>query len=87
MVSRANYNMSEDDNKKEESAELIDFTVIKLKQIVNDFEDLGMYEQADEVLGALAKYQRGDILIKWQKGMPFIIITEDGKPKKPSKDS
>ena len=87
MVSRANYNMSEDDNKKEESAELIDFTVIKLKQIVNDFEDLGMYEQADEVLGALAKYQRGEILIKWQKGMPFIIITEDGKPKKPSKDS
>ena len=86
MVSRANYNMSEDDNKKEESAELIDFTVIKLKQIVNDFEDLGMYEQADEVLGALAKYQRGDILIKWQKGMPFIIITEDGNPKKPSDD-
>ena len=84
MVSRANYNMSEDDNKKEASAELIDFTVIKLKQIVNDFEDLGMYEQADEVLGALAKYQRGEILIKWQKGMPFIIITEDGKPKKPS---
>ena len=79
--------MSEDDNKKEESAELIDFTSIKLKQIANDFEDLGMYEQADEVLNALAKYQRGDILIKWQKGMPFIIITEDGKPKKPSKDS
>jgi hypothetical protein len=87
MVSLANYNMSEDDNKKEESAELIDFTSIKLKQIANDFEALGMYEQADEVLGALAKYQRGDILIKWQKGMPFIIITEDGKPKKPSKDS
>ena len=79
--------MSEDDNKKEESAELIDFTSIKLKQIANDFEDLGMYEQADEVLNALAKYQRGDILIKWQKGMPFIIITEDGKPKKPSHDS
>ena len=87
MVSLANYNMSEDDNKKEESAELIDFTSIKLKQIANDFEDLGMYEQADEVLNALAKYQRGEILIKWQKGMPFIIITEDGKPKKPSKDS
>ena len=87
MVSLANYNMSEDDNKKEESAELIDFTSIKLKQIANDFENLGMYEQADEVLGALAKYQRGEILIKWQKGMPFIIITEDGKPKKPSKDS
>jgi hypothetical protein len=87
MVSLANYNMAEDDNKKEESAELIDFTSIKLKQIANDFEDLGMYEQADEVLGALAKYQRGEILIKWQKGMPFIIITEDGKPKKPSKDS
>tara|TARA_R100000458_G_C8103234_1_gene129071 strand:+ start:311 stop:574 length:264 start_codon:yes stop_codon:yes gene_type:complete len=87
MVSLANYNMSEDDNKKEESAELIDFTSIKLKQIANDFEALGMYEQADEVLGALAKYQRGEILIKWQKGMPFIIITEDGKPKKPSKDS
>ncbi len=87
MVSLANYNMSEDDNKKEESDELIDFTSIKLKQIANDFEDLGMYEQADEVLGALAKYQRGEILIKWQKGMPFIIITEDGKPKKPSKDS
>jgi hypothetical protein len=87
MVSLANYNMSEDDNKKEESAELIDFTSIKLKQIANDFEDLGMYEQADEVLGALAKYQRGEILIKWQKGMPFIIITEDGKPKKPSHDS
>ncbi len=87
MVSLANYNMSEDDNKKEESAELIDFTSIKLKQIANDFEALGMYEQADEVLGALAKYQRGDILIKWQKGMPFIIITEDGKPKKPSHDS
>ena len=79
--------MSEDDNKKEESAELIDFTSIKLKQIANDFEDLGMYEQADEVLGALAKYQRGEILIKWQKGMPFIIIIEDGKPKKPSHDS
>ena len=79
--------MAEDDNKKEESAELIDFTSIKLKQIANDFEDLGMYEQADEVLEALAKYQRGEILIKWQKGMPFIIITEDGKPKKPSKDS
>ena len=79
--------MAEDDNKKEESAELIDFTSIKLKQIANDFEDLGMYEQADEVLNALAKYHRGEILIKWQKGMPFIIITEDGKPKKPSKDS
>ena len=87
MVSLANYNMAEDDNKKEESAELIDFTSIKLKQIANDFEDLGMYEQADEVLNALAKYQRGEILIKWQKGMPFIIITEDGKPKKPSDDS
>ena len=87
MVSLANYNMAEDDNKKEESAELIDFTSIKLKQIANDFEDLGMYEQADEVLNALAKYHRGEILIKWQKGMPFIIITEDGKPKKPSDDS
>ena len=84
MVSRANYNMSEDDNKKEASAELIDFTVIKLKQIVNDFEDLGMYEQADEVLGALAKYQRGDILIKWQKGMPFVVVDAEGRAKKPT---
>ena len=43
--------MSEDDKNKEEGAEVIDFTVVKLQQMIDNYEDLGLHEQADDVDG------------------------------------
>tara|TARA_R110000851_G_scaffold136614_2_gene272230 strand:+ start:1207 stop:1473 length:267 start_codon:yes stop_codon:yes gene_type:complete len=79
-----NYNMSEDDNKKEETATIIDFTVVKLQRLIDSYEDAGLYEQADEVYTALSKYQAGDLQIKWQKGMPFVVVDAEGRAKKPT---
>lgn len=79
-----NYNMSEDDNKKEETATIIDFTVVKLQRLIDSYEDAGLYEQADEVYAALSRYQAGDLQIKWQKGMPFVVVDAEGRAKKPT---
>jgi hypothetical protein len=79
-----NYIMSEDDNKKEETATIIDFTVVKLQRLIDSYEDAGLYEQADEVYTALSKYQAGDLQIKWQKGMPFVVVDAEGRAKKPT---
>jgi hypothetical protein len=76
--------MSEDDNKKEETATIIDFTVVKLQRLIDSYEDAGLYEQADEVYTALSKYQAGDLQIKWQKGMPFVVVDAEGRAKKPT---
>ena len=82
--------MSEDDKNKGESdkasntCEVIDFTLSKLEQMADEYESLGLYEQADEVYGAISLYKSGKVAIKWQKGMPFIILSKDGTPKKPN---
>jgi len=78
--------MSEGNNKnKDESATVIDFTLAKLEQMADEYEDMGMYTQAEEVLNAIEQYKLGIIDIKWQKGMPYVVLTPDGKPKKPAK--
>ena len=76
--------MSEDDNKKEETATIIDFTVVKLQKLIDSYEDAALYEQADEVYAALTKYQAGDLQIRWQKGMPFVVVDAEGRAKKPT---
>jgi hypothetical protein len=75
--------MSEDDKNKEEGAEVIDFTVVKLQQMIDNYEDLGLHEQADDVDGALEQYLAGELLIRWQDGMPFVVLDVAGELKKP----
>tara|TARA_R110002096_G_scaffold392220_3_gene587151 strand:- start:535 stop:777 length:243 start_codon:yes stop_codon:yes gene_type:complete len=75
--------MSEDDKNKEEGAEVIDFTVVKLQRMIDNYEDLGMHEQADDVDGALEQYLAGELLIRWQDGMPFVVLDVAGELKKP----
>jgi hypothetical protein len=78
--------MSEDDKNKEEGAEVIDFTVVKLQRMIDNYEDLGMHEQADDVDGALEQYLAGELLIRWQDGMPFVVLDVAGELKKPAGD-
>ena len=78
--------MSEDDKNKEEGAEVIDFTVVKLQQMIDNYEDLGLHEQADDVDGALEQYLAGELLIRWQDGMPFVVLDVAGELKKPGAD-
>jgi hypothetical protein len=55
------------------SDNLIDFTVVKLKRMANEFNELGQYHLEDEVYTALESYMSGNIGIVWQKGLPHAV--------------
>ena len=83
--------MSEGNDKNnidnDEVTNVIDFTVAKLEHMAAGYEETGMYSQADEVYNAIEQYKLGMIAIKWQKGMPYIVLTPDETPKKPGETS
>jgi len=62
------------------SNKLIDFTVIKLKQLAKEFNELGDYHSAKQVEDCLEAHIDGEIDIVWRDGLPFVKI----KPTKPA---
>jgi hypothetical protein len=78
--------MSEGNKEKDSdsaSDNLIDFTVVKLKRMANEFNELGQYHLEDEVYTALESYMSGNIGIVWQKGLPHAVE----RPEKTSETS
>tara|TARA_R110000824_G_scaffold27426_14_gene93288 strand:- start:10321 stop:10530 length:210 start_codon:yes stop_codon:yes gene_type:complete len=65
--------MAESNNKKE-SANVIDFTAAKLKQLVKHYGDLGQLDVAIQIEECLMAYEDGDVTVVWQGGLPYIKL-------------
>lgn len=66
-----------ENNKKNNTSQpvndkLIDFTVIKLRNMLNDYHKKGMHDVAIQVEVALTAYEDGIAEIKWRDGMPYL---------------
>ena len=61
-------------NNPGESDKLIDFTVIKLKQLAKEFKEIGDYQSVIQVEDCLAAHIDGDIDIVWRDGLPYVKI-------------
>ena len=55
-----------------DNSNLIDFTVIKLKNMLNDYHKRGMQDVATQVEVALSAYESGIADIKWHNGLPYV---------------
>ncbi len=78
--------MAESNNKNNtpgESDKLIDFTVIKLKQLAKEFKEIGDYQSAKQVEDCLESHIDGDIDIIWRDGLPYVKIKPTKEPAKP----
>jgi len=78
--------MAESNNKNNtqgESDKLIDFTVIKLKQLAKEYRAEGDYTTAKQVEDCLEAHNDGDIDIVWRDGLPFVKIKPTKEPAKP----
>jgi len=72
--------MAESNKEKESdpaSSNVIDFTVIKLKQLVKHYKDLGQRDVALQIDECLVAYLAGDVTIIWQEGLPYVKFTDE----------
>ena len=51
---------------------LIDFTVIKLRHMLNEYHDRGIKDVASQIEVALVAYESGIADIKWHNGLPYV---------------
>ena len=59
---------------------LLDFTVIKLKSLAEDYKKKHYYEMAQQVEDCLEAYLDGDVTVLWKKGLPYVKVKqEEGK--------
>ena len=75
--------MAESNNKKDipESDKVIDFTVIKLKQLITYYKDKQLFDVVLNVEHALDNYLQGKCHVKWHDGLPYCkAITALDKP-------
>tara|TARA_R110002110_G_scaffold315885_1_gene528897 strand:- start:1 stop:237 length:237 start_codon:yes stop_codon:yes gene_type:complete len=71
--------MGESDNKNNtnvtsqvENSNVIDFTVAKLKYMLNEYHERGLQDVATQVEVALVAYESGKADIKWHNGLPYV---------------
>lgn len=82
--------MSEGNKEKESgpaSNNVIDFTIVKLERMANDFNAQGQHTLEQEVYIALDAYMSGSIGIVWQKGMPHAVTIPEQAEEKPNDSS
>ena len=59
-------------NKKKDENNLIDFTVIKLKEMYKQYMDSNMPDVASDIMQVLLEYQKGKVVIIWREGLPYV---------------
>ena len=65
-------NMGEDDNNN-----LLDFTVLKLKSLAEDYKKKHYYEMAQQVEDCLQAYLDGDVTVMWKNGLPYVKVKQE----------
>ena len=68
-----------EDNNKNNSEKLIDFTVIKLKDMHKYYMDINLPEVANDIMQVLVEYQNGNAKVKWRDGLPYVKYEQDKK--------
>jgi hypothetical protein len=63
-------------NKEKDSANVIDFTSAKLKQLVKHYSDIGQHDVAIQIEDCLMAYEAGDVTVVWKAGLPYIKFIE-----------
>jgi len=63
---------------------LLDFTVIKLKSLAEDYKKKHYYEMAQQVEDCLQAYLDGDVTVLWKAGLPYVKVKQE-ESKKSSK--
>ena len=68
-----------EDNKKKNVNKLIDFTVIKLKDMHRQYMDNNMPDIAHDIEQVLIEYQKGKADIIWREGLPYVKFKRDNE--------
>ena len=68
-----------EDNNKNNSEKLIDFTVIKLKDMHKYYMDINLPDIASDIMQVLVEYQNGNVKVKWRDGLPYVKYEHDKK--------
>ena len=68
-----------EDNNKNNSEKLIDFTVIKLKDMHKYYMDINLPDIAGDIMQVLVEYQNGNAKVKWRDGLPYVKYEHDKK--------
>ena len=68
-----------EDNNKNNSEKLIDFTVIKLKDMHKYYMDFNLPDIASDIMQVLVEYQNGNAKVKWRDGLPYVKYEHDKK--------
>ena len=56
---------------------LVDFTVIKLTRIAEDYREQHYYDMAQQVEECLASYLLGTVTVIWKEGLPYVKDTQE----------
>jgi hypothetical protein len=60
---------------------LLDFTVIKLKSLAEDYNKKHYYEMAQQVEDCLEAYLDGDVTVLWKNGLPYVKLKKEESKK------
>jgi hypothetical protein len=60
-----------------DNATILDFTIYKLRSMVEDLAAVGQTDLADALQDALDEYLLGNINITWQAGWPYMVTPEE----------
>jgi len=71
--------MGESNNNKNNSEKLIDFTVIKLKDMHKYYMDNNLPEVASDIMQVLLEYQNGNANVIWREGLPYVKFKKDSE--------
>ena len=72
------YNVGESNNKKN-SEKLIDFTVIKLKDMHKYYMHNNLPEVASDIMQVLVEYRNGKVNVIWREGLPYVKYLKDSE--------
>ena len=63
--------MGEDNNNN-----LVDFTVVKLKKLYEDYKKKQYFDTAKQIEDCLEAYLSGDVTVIWKDGLPFVKLKD-----------
>ena len=58
-------------------SEVIDFTVIKLKQLHKEYEAKGDHAVADAILHVIDEHAEGKAEVVWKEGLPYVKYLDE----------
>ena len=67
----SSYNMADSPDN------VIDFTLLRLKKLKQEYLELRMYDVVKSVEHAIDMYSQGKAKIKWKDGLPFVKILKE----------